>query len=151
VWVRRKGIDSNKKHMKNVVQILLLIFLFNLFSKSFAQDSNQDFNSFSYKFFSDSTSQIESIKFPLIKIIWNSETDDFDTSYVKSTQWIYSDFNFFKNNFNVQLYDSFQKSLRNTNERVISFEGVENGMQLNLYFKYSSSKWWLIKLEDFSD
>ena len=36
-------------------------------------------------------------------------------------------------------------------ERVISFEGVENGIQVNLFFEYSSSSWLLVKLEDFSD
>jgi len=137
--------------MKNVFQIILIMILLNLISQSFAQDSNQDFNSFSYKFFSDSSFQKGNIEFPLIMIIWNSDTDDFDTSYVKPPQWVYSDFNFFKNDFNVQLYDSFQKSLRNTKERVISFEGVENGIQVNLFFKYSSFSWRLVKLEDFSD
>ena len=116
-----------------------------------AQEPEKDFSTFCYEFFSDSVVQRKSIKFPLKKVVWNQEAEKDDTTFVRAKSWTFSDFGFWANQYNVRLYDSFSKKIRDTDERVVSFEGVENGISVGLYFKRISGKWFLVLWEDSSD
>jgi hypothetical protein len=129
-----------------------LLFLVLLSTQCvYAQHAKEEFRDFCGKFFSDSTVQRNRVKFPLKRIVYNQERDSFDTTQVPKNKWGFSDFGYWKNDYNVQLYDLFSKTLRDTGERVVSFEGVENGIDVSLYFKLLAGKWYLVLWEDSSD
>ena len=64
--------------------------------------------------------------------------------------WIH-DYLILKEEYVIQLYDNFQGTLEQTKERLLSYEGVENGISINYYFKLIDSKWFLVKYENFSN
>jgi len=133
------------------MRLAFLSALLLLSAQLWAQETKKDFRTFCDEFFSDSLVQRQSIKCPLKKIAWNQNTEVDDTMFVRAKDWRFSDFGFHANNYNVQLYDSFNKKLRDTDERVVSFEGVENGISVSLYFKRIAQKWFLVLWEDSSD
>lgn len=51
--------------------------------------------------------------------------------------------------FDLMIYDSFKKEHKETGERVLSFEGVENGINSSLYFKKIKGQWYLVRHEQF--
>jgi hypothetical protein len=129
--------------------ILLVIFLL-FFELSIAQESVELFGVFTSKFYHDSSFQISRIIFPL-KYEYCFDHVNKKDSVVTQPNWQFSDYGVLKNEYNIQIYDNFKKTLRNTNERVVSFEGVECGIDLNMYFKLIRKKWYLVKIIDNSD
>jgi len=133
--------------MKATFFLLLILLAQSVYS----QKDREDFQSFCSNFFSDSTTQRERVKYPLKHVVYNQDQDSFDTTLVSKKSWLFSDFGFWTNNYNVKVYDSFAKKLRDSGERVLSFEGVENGINMSLYFKLVAGKWYLVLWEDLSD
>jgi hypothetical protein len=131
--------------MKKIMFLMIVIIQFGL-----SQNQKEGFGIFYDKFFRDSTFQISRIVFPLK---WHCESPTYDSkdSLIEKANWVYSNYSVYKNEFNIQIYDNFQKNFRNTNERLVSFEGVECGINLNLYFKLIHNKWYLVKIIDNSD
>jgi len=129
--------------------LLIIVNLF-AFQTMLSQSTKEDFSSFCQKFFGDSTYQISRIVFP---IAWHQESPTIETkdSIIEKSNWSYSHFGYYSNQFNVQLYDNYHKQFRATNEMLVSFEGVECGINLNFYFRRIKSKWYLIKVIDNSD
>ena len=113
--------------------------------------TTEDFREFCALFFSDSTFQQERVKFPLPSLTLKDPASPVDTVLLRETDWHFSDFRYSANSFNVQVYDNFKKRLRSTPERVVSFEGTENGIDLSLYFQRIEGKWYLVKRADLSD
>jgi hypothetical protein len=128
----------------------ILINLF-VFPFVFAQNTNQDFAGFCTRFFKDSTYQMAHIKFPLTKVFNNSEKERYDTTQLSQSEWKYSDFGYFHNNYNTQVYDNFNKTFRDSKKRMLSFEGVENGIDVDLCFVLMGKEWILIRIEELSD
>lgn len=51
--------------------------------------------------------------------------------------------------YDLIIYDNFEKTQRESSERVLSFEGVNNGINSSLYFKRFNGQWYLVKYEEF--
>jgi hypothetical protein len=117
----------------------------------YSQSKSEDFTSFTYSFFSDTLFQKERTIFPLMNLKFDPVKDDYDTSFVTTKDWVYSNYHFLDQMFHVQIYDNFKRTLRNTNERVVSFEGVENGIGLSLFFTNKHKKWFLLKIIEEGD
>ncbi len=134
--------------MNSICGLLLLLLL----STPPAQrKSSEEFREFCAVFFSDSTFQKARVTFPLLALTVNDSAARVDTVLMQADQWHFSDFGFLANNYNVQVYDNFKRLLRSSGERVVSFEGSENGIQFSLYFQLVEGKWYLVKWEDLSD
>jgi len=50
-----------------------------------------------------------------------------------------------------QLYDNFKGELRDTDERLFSWEGVENGINVQYKFRRIDGRRYLTEYNDFSD
>lgn len=106
----------------------------------------EDFNDFIYKFISDSLFQLDRIQFPLRSALADSE--DFGT--IKKTDWKIVRL-FGTEEYKAQLYDNFKGQLRDTDERLFCWEGVENGVNVQYWFRRIDGLWYLTGYMDFSD
>jgi len=110
----------------------------------------EDFNTFIYKFCSDTSFQKDRIKFPIeASFFIDFDQDPLDTTVLKN-DWKHN-YLIMKEEYVIQTYDNFESELRNTDERLISYEGVENGILVNYYFKKIDNLWYLIRFEDYSN
>ena len=71
---------------------------------------------------------------------------DIDTVITKEN-WKF-DCIYINDQYVTQTYDNFNMNLRETSERVISFEGVENGISIQYYFRRLDGLWLLVKYVD---
>jgi hypothetical protein len=127
--------------------ILLIIFLFN--HELFAQNA-EAFNSFFQRFCIDTAFQCERIKYPLLKT--NMEPGvggGYDTSFVGKSQWTFVNITGGSPE-HIQIYDNFQKKVKDTDERLVGIYGNESGGCCQLYFKRIDKKWYLIHFQDCS-
>ena len=49
------------------------------------------------------------------------------------------------------IYDNFRKSQSESGERILAFEGISNGINSSMYFRFTDGKWYLVKIEDFDN
>jgi hypothetical protein len=108
----------------------------------------EDFNDFVYKFIFDSLFQLDRIKFPLKSI--QSHVDEVDSSAVEKSDWKINRL-FGLEQYKAQIYDNFDRELRDTDERLFCWEGIENGINVEYKFKRIGGLWYLIEYNDFSD
>lgn len=111
--------------------------------------TKEDFDSFIYKFIADSIFQIERIKFPLKSSV-QTNIDELDTTSVKKSEWKTVRL-FGKDEYKPQIYDNFKRELRDTDERLFCWEGIENGIYVEYKFSRINGLWFLIEYNDFSD
>lgn len=110
------------------------------------QTSKEKFDDFIYKFISDSLYQLDRVKFPLKSIRANSE----EYGTIKKKDWQIVRL-FGKDEYKAQLYDNFSGELRDTDERLFCWEGIENGINVQYKFKRIDGHWYLTEFNDFSD
>jgi len=113
-----------------------------------AQEKPENFNEFVFKFLTDSTFQVHRIRFPLLTARLNLETLSLDTLVESRISWRFLGNPHPNENSRMQIYDNFERVLRQTGERVVSFEGIENGIDSSLYFKLIKGKWYLVRFVD---
>jgi len=140
--------------IKNI--LIFLIFITNaplVFSQETIKinnpNKNEEFESFLYKFCSDSVFQICRIKFPLEYVTLNYDTYEEIKTTIEKKDWR-MDYLFMNEEKRSQIYDNFSLSLKDTDERVFCWHGVENGINVLYFFKRIQRKWYLIKFEDTS-
>ena len=133
--------------MKTLLASVLLVVSFSF--DSLAQTKSEDFNSFIFEFSTDSVFQISRIHFPLEKITITNDLIDDTSSTIQKSDWKHS-YLFINSSSRTQIYDNFEKKLSDTDERILSFLGIENGLQVYYFFKRLSGKWFLVKIEDLS-
>jgi hypothetical protein len=134
--------------MRTAIPILLAMLLHT--SPAVAQVHHEQFREFASSFFTDSTYQSLRISYPLLQVTLNMNTLEDDTVRVNEGNWTFTDFGYLSPSYAIQTYDNFQKSLRPSGERVISFEGIENGINLSLYFRLINHQWYLVKIVNHS-
>ncbi len=121
-------------------------------SAGYSQESKESFEEFIKKF-EDEAFQISSIKFPLEMTFIDQESFEESSKELAKEEWTYTHFylNFLFNGEDAypQIYDNFDRKLRDTDERVFSLIGFSD-LNINYYFKRIEGKWYLIKIEDFS-
>ena len=113
------------------------------------QNKNEEFESFLYKFSSDSVFQINRIKFPLEYVTLNYDTYEEIKTTIDKKNWR-MDYLFMNEEKRSQIYDNFSLSFKDTDERVFCWHKVENGINVMYFFKRIEGKWYLIKFEDTS-
>ncbi len=107
----------------------------------------ESFDDFIYKFLSDSLYQMERIKFPLKSQQW--DMDEVDSSRIERKDWKMITL-FWGEQYRPQIYDNFERELRDTNERLFCWEGIENGINVQYRFSRIDGLWYLIEFSDFS-
>lgn len=112
---------------------------------------NEDFFVFFHDFCTDSTFQLNRIKFPLMETYLGSNLDSVITRRIARSDWKFVRIKKFEANTFEYYFSSFtNRKLPETDEMVYSILGVENGIQINYYFKRENGKWFLVKIEDLS-
>ena len=56
-----------------------------------------------------------------------------------------------QNCYDIVIYDNFAREFHGSTERVLAFEGPDNGINDALYFKLESGEWMLVGWEDMTD
>lgn len=113
--------------------------------------AHEDFFVFFQVFCLDSTFQVNRIKFPLIETYLSANLDTVITRKIVQSAWTFLPIKESKTNTFEYYFSSFtDRKLPDTNEMVYSIIGIENGIQVNYYFKRENEKWFLVKIEDLS-
>jgi len=137
---------------KFIVLIICLSCSFPLFSqenkKIDREKVHENFDDFLEKFATDSLFQTERIKFPVEVVTLD---DDFNeiTKKVSKSNWK-MDYIFYGGEKVVQIYDNFKSEIKDTDERLLHWHGIDNGISILYYFKRIDGLWYLIKFEDTS-
>ena len=116
-------------------------------TRSLNQDK-EDFDDFLSKFMRDSLFQLERVKFPLKSQQWN--TGEVDSVRIERSNWKMVRF-FLGEEYRPQIYDNFKGEMRDTDERLFCWEGIDNGINVEYRFYRFDGKWYLIEFRDFSD
>ncbi len=111
-------------------------------------ENKEDFDNFIYKFISDSLYQLDRIKFPLKSQQWDS--DEVDSTRIEKSNWKTVRF-FWGEQYRPQIYDNFKREMRDTDERLFCWEGIENGINVEYRFSRIKGLWYLTEFNDFSD
>ena len=115
--------------------------------KTADNSDNEDFDDFLYKFIADSTFQLDRIKFPLKSEQW--DMDEVDSTRIEKENWKIIRL-FGSEQYRPQIYDNFKREMRDTDERLFCWEGVENGINIQYRFKRQKGLWYLIEFKDLS-
>ncbi|MCZ8023656.1 MAG: DUF4348 domain-containing protein [Cytophagales bacterium] len=111
--------------------------------------SKENFDNFIYKFIGDSLFQLDRIKFPLKSSI-QTDLDEADTTAIEKKDWKIVRL-FGREEYRPQIYDNFNRELRDTDERLFCWEGIENGIYVEYKFQRLGGLWYLTEYNDFSD
>ena len=108
----------------------------------------EDFYSFLSRFCSDSIFQKQRVSFP-IDITYLD--DDFNSITVtrNDKEWKFQGFYFNSDSLAIYFYD-FQRTFKDTDDRVLDTRGNDNGISARITFKRIGNKWFLTRLEDHS-
>jgi hypothetical protein len=110
--------------------------------------NKEDFDDFIYKFIGDSLYQLDRIKFPLKSQQWDS--DEVDSTRIEKDNWKTVRL-FWGEQYRPQIYDNFKREMRDTDERLFCWEGIENGINVEYKFNRIKGLWYLTEFNDFSD
>ena len=126
-----------------------------------AQETREDFDQFCRRFFVDRQFQMSRIAFPIVSIQPNEDGESLDTLTLDRAHWEFERYGWGEKHkksagaWSERVYDNFQRkqsnTLRNTEERVASLEGIENGISVHYFFRLKEGKWLLVRHEDWSD
>lgn len=108
----------------------------------------EDFDDFILKFISDSLYQLDRIKFPLKS--QQSDSDEVDSTIIEKSNWKTVRL-FWGEQYKPQIYDNFKREMRDTDERLFCWEGIENGINVEYRFNRIKGLWYLTEFNDFSD
>jgi Domain of unknown function (DUF4348) len=137
-----------------MMRILFSIYCTLAFiSPSFGQETKEDFDSFFFQFATEKEFQRERIKFPLEYVTWENEEDaggKIITTKITKDEWKH-DYFYMNENYRPQIFDNFEGTLRDTDERLFQWIGTETGVDVKYYFKRIDGKWYLVKKEDLGD
>lgn len=93
--------------------------------------------------------QLNRIKFPLKESYLSEDLNEILSKEIKREDWKYIKLKNFENNTIEYYFDDFNKlEIPDTDEKVYSIIGIENGISINYYFKRINGIWFLIKIED---
>lgn len=107
----------------------------------------EDFNDFFYKFRNDSVFQLNRVKFPLK---FEGLSDDYtkeEIADIKKSDWHFHQF-FSNEEYYVEISRTTTVKEPETGTRLVSFNGIENGIYVSYEFKLIDTKWVLIKWID---
>jgi hypothetical protein len=109
------------------------------------------FEDFLMKFCYDESFQADRIKFPLLYMHLNADLTESDTVFLQLKDWEYTNLGFDPEiELRSQIYDNFDHSLKDTDERVFALFGIRDGLEIYYYFKRINQEWFLVKCNDLS-
>lgn len=134
--------------------VVIAFLIFAPYSYAAKEQKNYVFRHYLYQFFNDPAFQLEHVKFPLEHSYVDDEFEEFHKVIAKA-EWKHlpgpEHYRCESGCFDIVIYDNFEKKYANYDKRVLSFEGVENGISSSMYFEYLDGQWMLVKWEDFSN
>jgi hypothetical protein len=120
---------------------------------SFGQEKKENFDSFFSLFATEKEFQLERIKFPLEYVTWENENEaggKIVTRKITKAEWKH-DYFYMHQDYRPQIFDNFEGTLKDTDERLFRWIGIEIGADVKYYFKRIDGKWFLIKKENLGD
>ncbi len=118
----------------------------------------EGFRAFLRQFFTDPQFQLQRVRFPLE---WRELVDNKDPrgepflgrdSRKTRGEWKHlagpEYFRCKTSCYDLVTYDNFQRRSKASTERVVAFEGVDNGINIALYFRLIDGKWMLVRFID---
>jgi hypothetical protein len=131
--------------------VLLMTYAASGQQKSSPQINKEEFMHFLGNFSLNRELQLERTKFPLLYISLDESFTKEIRVYIKKGDWKFENV-FIKPDQESyrQVYDSFEKKMRDTDERVVVQQGIGNGIYVCYYFQRINGKWYLVKKEDHS-
>jgi hypothetical protein len=130
--------------MKNRLFVFALILVANTNCSS---PTKEDFESFFYRFATDNEFQLRRVKFPLEYRTWKDPSgvgSEIETRWINKRDWEHEYF-FMNDTYRPQIYDNFEGQLKDSNERLFQWIGIETGVDVKYFFKRDEGKWYLIK------
>jgi hypothetical protein len=109
---------------------------------------NEVFDDFLVEFMENPDFQKSRVQFPLLSLTVQMESERTDSSKIDKGQWKYNDFKALRSGTQVRQFDSFERKLRNTDERVISLLGNDNGVMFSYFFRRIDGRWLLVQVLD---
>ena len=113
-----------------------------------------DFRHFVREFFGSEAFQAAHTRFPLEVVSWTGDSE-VASIFVSKADWEFykgpAYFQCEQECYDIMIYDDFTKKQSDSGERVLAFEGVSNGINSSMYFRLTDGKWYLVKIEDFSN
>lgn len=111
----------------------------------------EDFFVFFLDFCTNEEFQLTRIKFPIKESFLSENLNEEIVRIIPEEEWKFLKIKKFEENTVNLYFDSFDNlELQDTNERVYSILGIENGININYYFTREKGKWYLVKIEDLS-
>lgn len=145
-WIYTRSAESKNYFFKKVDKKWFLVKI-NL-TKDTIENSSEIFYTFLGRFCSDSTFQVQRIKFP-IKITYLDEDYEAVTESTTLEKWRYMNV-YYNCDSIATTYNNFEMQFADTDERILYIEGVGNGINAFLKFKRIENKWMLIESNDSS-
>lgn len=108
----------------------------------------EPFRDFLLEFVDNPEFQRERIVFPLPSVTFNPATGKSDSTLIRREDWKYNEFAIFRTEFQVRIYDNFSRTLRESDERVLSVEGNGNGINYGYFFQRREGRWFLLRILD---
>ncbi len=153
--------------MKSLLIIVLLVFTFiscknedkkanSIFEKTKTESIESQFESENFFIFFQDFCKIEEyqfsrIEFPLTESVLSEDLNSTINKVFKRSDWKFIEIKKFENNSFDYYYNDFSKTkIPDSDEKVYSIIGIENGIAINYYFKRIKGKWFLVKIEDLS-
>lgn len=132
--------------------IALTILLTSTLCSAAAEDSLkiEDFSTFIRYFYGNAKFQSLHVQFPLEKTSYVDSHDGPAVVKSKLTRknWVTLTSEYFsctRNCYDVFIYDKFTGLDSESNERVLSYKGVDNGIHETLFFRKINGDWFLVK------
>ena len=138
-----------------ILQVVIITFLLSGCATTSNIPQTVEFRHFIRDFFNDRSFQLQHVRFPAPHIHYGANGSETGgtivTTYIENDNWKHlSGPDYYKcqiNCFDVVIYDNFSRKHGESNKRVLSFEGVNNGINSSLYFERINGQWFLVKLE----
>ena len=142
-----------------IVQIFTIVFLLAGCASKPPMPQTMEFRHFLRDFFKSEEYQLKHVKFPMELVYYVYVEDEFDlvleTKQIEKKDWVHYEgpdyYECLTNCYDLVIYDTFDKKQKESGERVLSFEGVSNGINSSLYFKRIDGQWYLVKHEQFDN
>jgi hypothetical protein len=109
---------------------------------------SENFEDFFIEFMENAEYQKSRIQFPVLSLSFHMESDIADSSFIDKAHWRFNEFKSLRTGTQVRQFDNFARTTRDTDERVISLIGNDNGILFSYFFLRIEGRWFLVKILD---
>ena len=135
--------------MKNNEFIKCVLIIILTYCPLLIRAQQESFGKFIIQFCSDSSFQVSRIKFPLLYLTWDYDTDKEVPKHITKEDYRFDNL-FYREDMDAYtvFYDNFDCKFRDTGKMVFRWRGFTD-MDRRYYFKRIRDKWFLIKILDY--